>query len=168
MKIKQDPITKLWCREDGAVLIPPTGYKYKQFRWTYGCKRSDDYRVCRYNGRYYYMHVLVCRAFNGSAPEGRPEVDHINRIRDDNRPSNLHWVDHKENMDNTGRVDQAFEKFGVRHCDDLKAYRKAYNKAHREEYKAYNAAYCAEKKAQGLSWKKGPNGKWGWFPRIRA
>lgn len=122
------------------------------------------------------MHVLICRAYNGLPPEGKPEVDHINRCPSDNRPENLHWVSRKENNDNKDCVDQSVEKYGVRACEDKAAYYKAYNKAynasHREERKAYNAAYCAayhaKMKAQGLTWRKGPDGKWGWYPFKRA
>lgn len=38
------------------------------------------------------VHRLVLLAFTGPAPRGKPECDHINRIRDDNRHSNLRWA----------------------------------------------------------------------------
>lgn len=46
------------------------------------------------------VHRLVCEVFNGKAPENKNIVDHINRIRDDNKAKNLRWVTHKENMNN--------------------------------------------------------------------
>ena len=140
MKIKQDPITRLWCREDGAVLMPPCR-RFKVFRWTFGSAHGRGYRHIGYCGKIYLVHQIVCRAFNGIPPADKPFVDHINRIRDDNRPSNLHWVSTKENCDNTGRVDQALEKYGVRCCESSKAYQKAYRESHREECKAYDKAY---------------------------
>lgn len=155
MKIKQDPVSKLWCREDGAVLLPPAGH-FKSFRWTFGHKTVNGYRVVKFHGKQYWVHQMVCRAFNGLAPADKPFVDHINRIRDDNRPSNLHFVSAKENADNQDSVDKSVEKYKVRSCDDHKSYRKA-----------YDAAKRAEKKAQGLTYRKGPDGKWGWHPRIR-
>lgn len=33
-------------------------------------------------------------------PENKPEVDHINRIRDDNRIENLRWANRKEQCEN--------------------------------------------------------------------
>lgn len=46
------------------------------------------------------VHRLVCEVFNGKAPENKNIVDHINRIRDDNKAENLRWVTHEENMNN--------------------------------------------------------------------
>ena len=217
MQIKQDPITRLYCRSDGAILMPPDGHRFKKFRWAFGSKLPNGYLHVGYHGKYYYVHQIVCRAFNGLAPEGKPEVDHINRIPHDNRSENLRWVNRKENQDNADRVDQAFEKYGVRCCDDKKAYNKAYNTAHREEQRhyqkayrekypekhralskayreshrekcralskayckshreehnahqrAYDAAKYAKMKAQGLTYRKGPDGKWGWYPFKRS
>jgi hypothetical protein len=46
------------------------------------------------------VHRLVCEVFNGKASENKNIVDHINRIRDDNKVENLKWVTHEENMNN--------------------------------------------------------------------
>lgn len=183
MIIKQDPVTGLWCREDGAILMPPSKGRFKSFRWAFGHKHADGYCRIGYKGGYYAVHRIVCRAFNGLPPKGKPEVDHINRVKDDNRPSNLHWVGRKENVDNTDSVDESIEKYGVRRCDDGTAYNRAYRESHREkyrahcrahraahseEYKARDRAFRAKMKAQGLAKRKGPDGKYGWYPRKRA
>jgi hypothetical protein len=44
------------------------------------------------------VHRLVCRAFHGPAPDGRPEVHHIDRDRSNARADNLEWVSRSENL----------------------------------------------------------------------
>ena len=156
MRIKQDPVTKLWAREDGAVLMPPAGH-FKTFRWTFGSDHGDGYRAVCHHRKHYFVHQIVCRAFHGLCPPGKPEVDHINRIPWDNRSANLRYADRSLNNTNKDYVDRSIEKYGVRQCEDLKAY-----------HKVYDAAYAAKMRAQGLSFRKGPDGRSGWYPRIRA
>lgn len=48
------------------------------------------------NRQIFRVHRLVMLAFVGPCPEGL-QVDHINGIRDDNRPENLRYVTQKEN-----------------------------------------------------------------------
>ena|SRR5690349_17160952 len=55
------------------------------------------------------VHYLVCLAFHGPNPIGKTEIDHINRIRSDNRAENLRWAnreDQGKNKNNTIKVQQ--------------------------------------------------------------
>jgi len=56
------------------------------------------------------VHRIVAFAFIPN-PEQKPEVDHINRDRRDNRVENLQWSTKRENMLNTHRHDR--EQYGI-------------------------------------------------------
>lgn len=47
--------------------------------------------------RGHLAHRLVCLAFHGPAPEGRPIVAHHDGDKFHNRPGNLRWASHAEN-----------------------------------------------------------------------
>ena len=58
------------------------------------------------------IHRLIAEAFIPN-PNNKPEVNHINAIRDDNRIENLEWVTHAENM-------QHAWKLGTKNNDTIK------------------------------------------------
>ena len=67
---------------------------------------SDGYRkvTIKCNGKHKHVGIykLMAEAFIPN-PENKPQVDHINRIRDDDRLENLRWVTNQENQFNSRR-----------------------------------------------------------------
>lgn len=99
--------------------------------------------VCGRLRKKYRVHRIVAETFIPN-PENKPEVDHINRIRTDNRVDNLCWATRLENAQNRGPKKSGytvkkhkkhiftephsefgrlfFETFGIMRADDPKFY----------------------------------------------
>lgn len=76
--------------EDGTIEID--GHKIS------GGVRPNGYLSQWFPGRgTLYLHRAICDAFHGEKPGREYEVDHVNRDRLDNRPSNLRWMTWEEN-----------------------------------------------------------------------
>lgn len=65
-----------------------------------GTMRPDGYVQVQIDNKMYRLHHLVWLWHYGVMPHG--EVDHINRVRDDNRIENLRIVDRMDNAANNG------------------------------------------------------------------
>lgn len=92
-----------FASEDGAVWST-------RGRWTDGAptrlagtRRPDGYLQANCFRRPQLVHRLVCLAFHGEPPAGKPEVRHLDGTRDNNRPENLCWGSGSENARDTLR-----------------------------------------------------------------
>lgn len=76
----------------------------KHYKRNLGSLRSDGYirvSLCCIDGkkREYLIHRVIAYFFIPN-PDNKPEVDHINTIRTDNRVENLRWYTSGENSNN--------------------------------------------------------------------
>lgn len=82
-----NPLTGGSSFRPGRVLkgsVASTGYRMYYLGTASGSKRKSGHR-------------LVCEAFHGPAPEGKPLVRHLDGDPLNNRPENLRWGTHSEN-----------------------------------------------------------------------
>lgn len=88
---------------EGRVKSLGGGDRYKVTRLLNGYVGNNGYRVVTMwkNGssKLKTIHRLVAETFIDN-PENKPQVDHMNTIRTDNRICNLRWVTYKENSNN--------------------------------------------------------------------
>jgi hypothetical protein len=126
MKIKQHKESGLWVADDGRVIMPPCPniHRFKH-TWTYGCKNKKGYLRVKFRGKNYSVHRLIAGAFLDN-PLNLPTIDHKNRIRDDNRADNLRYASPKMQADNKQSVDGSLERYGVRRCEDINGYHRAF------------------------------------------
>lgn len=66
-----------------------------------GYGSTSGYRRVYVGGRHYFMHRLAWLYVYGAIPDGC--IDHINRVRQDNRIANLRVVTNKQNSENAGK-----------------------------------------------------------------
>ena len=159
MQIRQDPVSGLWCREDGMVLMPPCPTcrtPRHTYEWIPGCPTDKlGHLSVMHQRKFHLVHRIIARAFLPN-PGKLPTVDHIDRNPKNNSVGNLRWASHKTQADNTRNVINRVD-YGVRCCDDRKAYTKA-----------YDAAYYAAQKAKGLVFRKCADGKRRWVTKESA
>ena len=76
------------------------------------CLNNRGYcRVCLYKKakrNMMFVHRLIALHFIEN-PENKPCIDHINRVRTDNRIVNLRWVTYKENSNNITPYNRTFK-----------------------------------------------------------
>ena len=140
--IKQHPRFGVFVSSDGQIQVPKNGVRGEH--WTAGCKDNNGYCRVVINRKPLRVHRLVAETFIPN-PDNKLFVDHINRVRDDNRVENLRWVTRSENQRNTSSYDKVTERNGTHRCDDVSQYNKEYHKRHyptvAQFKKEYNAVY---------------------------
>ena len=133
---KLHPYLDILVSNIGEVFIPQSGKN--PAHWTFGSKHSDGYRQVMIDGKRYRVHRLVAQTFLGEIPEGY-QVDHLNRVRDDNRVENIRTCTPSQNQRNTKANDRVTERGGTHYYEDAQKarheqkvrYRQSKRKTHR-------------------------------------
>lgn len=89
---------------------------------TTGYLKATAYNPETKKSRPVAVHQMVAEAFLEPV-EGCLYVDHISRIKTDNRVENLRYVTQGENNINTDRSDRAMETYGFRPSSDRRRYK---------------------------------------------
>jgi len=77
--------------------VPRGSKNFLEYVATRGGKMQIGYRRIIHNKKQLLVHRLVCEMFHGVPTKSKMQVNHLNGVKDDNRPSNLEWVTHREN-----------------------------------------------------------------------
>ena len=86
--------TQLRCYEDGR--IERLHKQSKKWYFVKGSNRSDGYLIIEIEDKMYLFHRIIYKAYNPNMNDTL-FIDHINRIRNDNRLENLRLVTCQEN-----------------------------------------------------------------------
>lgn len=130
MKWLEDP--GCWVFSDGRVAVP----KGATLFYPKVSKNGDGYPSVNIHGRFKTVHRLIARAFIPN-PLNKPQVDHIDRQRDNFSLHNLRWVTQSENQRNTAAFDRSIELYGVSGAVDKSGYMKSYTLVNKARYREY-------------------------------
>jgi hypothetical protein len=121
------PDGKVYCKKTKTYVKTSINSGYKQVNL------NNDGK-----GKQFKIHRLVALHYIPN-PENKPQVDHWNRHRSDNRVENLRWVTASENQQNTGisksnksghkniYYNKNRKKWGMRKEYDKKVFEKFFN-----------------------------------------
>lgn len=89
-EVTYDPASGMFCWVD---------VKYPKKEGRFGFRHMEGYLATKIRGKTYRLHRLAWFYMTGEWPP--EQIDHINRVRDDNRWSNLRLASHGQNRSNS-------------------------------------------------------------------
>ena len=136
------PDGRIWSnyRKRGACIFLKNAVHRKGYHQV-ALWRDKKRKMCK-------VHRLVAQTFIPN-PDNKPEVDHINRIRHDNRVENLRWATVKEQCENKGK--QSNNKSGHTNISYAKDKKKRWSFAKVINKKSYQKRF--ETKIEALCYK---------------
>lgn len=161
--IKKHPTLDIWCRDDGAVLLPSKGPGRCKGSWTLGCLDKHGYMVVGYERKQFRVHRLIVETFIGPVAKDMV-VDHLDRNKSNNALNNLRITTVSENARNQKSCDIVKEKYGVHKYEDVNAYRRARyakNESVKCKQQFRSRAYYYKRVSEGWKLRK-VNGKSTW------
>lgn len=100
--IKIECTNNYYACEDGSIFSAYSQKKLKPRVMKNGY--SKVYITCKSGKRIEMLvHRLICEAFHGFPPDDNSCVNHIDCNKENNRPENLEWCSHEENMIHASR-----------------------------------------------------------------
>ena len=122
----------VWVREDGCIYLPKSGKK--PAHWTFGWKQRRGYLQVQISGKSYLVHRLVAECYIPNTGN-KPQVDHINRNKGDNRVENLRWATNSDNQRNTIKNDRIESRGRTHRYEDYKQFCKERTAEYRKTHK---------------------------------
>lgn len=103
----------LLASSHGRLMVAPYHLEGRQYGGEPTMGQWDGARyVYVFRGKTYKVARLVCVAFNGESPAGKPICMHLDENSRNNRPENLAWGTQKENLNAPGFISYCHSRTG--------------------------------------------------------